>query len=341
MTAAIDTIAELGYGQASLARIAERAGTSKGVILYYFSGKDDLIKELVAGLVGTAGEYMRPRVEAESTGAGMLRAYIEANLTFMRENRNLVVAAVQIALNARGADGSPLGRVQGSATAQLQQLLAHFQGTGEFRASFDPLVMAMAIRAAIDAVPPQLARDDRVRRRPPWPRTSGPVPDRHRARASHPRAGYHYAVSGGVMKPYFDTNHAAGLLLLLVTLAWAVLELAAFARGLNARKGATKVGGRSWRVFAWTCVVAANVLLYLAPRALDPGGRDPARRRRLRRWPGDPADRSWPCAGGPSRPWASTSPSPSWSVPTSRWSPPACTACCGTRVTPESSCLHG
>jgi AcrR family transcriptional regulator len=160
MAAAVDTIAELGYGQASLARIAERAGTSKGVILYYFSGKDDLIKELVAGLVGTAGEYMRPRVEAESTGGGMLRAYIEANLAFMRENRNLVVAAVQIALNARGADGSPLGRVQGSATAQLQQLLAHFQGTGEFRAGFDPLVMAMAIRAAIDAVPPQLARDD-------------------------------------------------------------------------------------------------------------------------------------------------------------------------------------
>ena len=70
------------------------------------------------------------------------------------------------------------------------------------------------------------------------------------------------------MKPYFDTNHAAGLLLLLATLAWAVLELGAFARGLHARKGATKVGGRSWRVFAWACLVAANVLLYLAPRAI-------------------------------------------------------------------------
>jgi hypothetical protein len=43
--------------------------------------------------------------------------------------------------------------------ADLQQMLAHFQGTGEFRAGFDPLVMAMAIRAAIDAVPPRLARD--------------------------------------------------------------------------------------------------------------------------------------------------------------------------------------
>jgi hypothetical protein len=41
----------------------------------------------------------------------------------------------------------------------LAQLLSYFQGTGEFRAGFDPHVMAMAIRAAINAVPAQLARD--------------------------------------------------------------------------------------------------------------------------------------------------------------------------------------
>ena len=43
--------------------------------------------------------------------------------------------------------------------AALQQLLAHFQGTADFRAGFDPHVMATAIRAAINAVPAQLARD--------------------------------------------------------------------------------------------------------------------------------------------------------------------------------------
>jgi TetR/AcrR family fatty acid metabolism transcriptional regulator len=161
VAAAIDTIAELGYGQASLARIAETAGTSKSVILYHFSGKDDLIRELVAGLAGRVGEYMRPRVDAEPTGAGMLRAYIEANLAFMGENRTLVVAAVEIARNARGADGRPLIEHPGpdTAVAELRELLAHFQGTGEFRVGFDPLAMAMAIRAAIDAVPPRLARD--------------------------------------------------------------------------------------------------------------------------------------------------------------------------------------
>jgi TetR/AcrR family transcriptional regulator, fatty acid metabolism regulator protein len=160
VAAAIDTIAELGYGRASLARIAETAGTSKSVILYHFSGKDDLIRELVAGLAGSAGEYLRPRLDAEPTGAGLLRAYIEASLAFMGANRNLMVAAVEIARNARGADGRPLAGHPDpdTAVAELRELLAHFQDTGEFRA-FDPLAMAVAIRAAIDAALPRLARN--------------------------------------------------------------------------------------------------------------------------------------------------------------------------------------
>jgi AcrR family transcriptional regulator len=144
VAAAIDTIAELGYGQASLARIAATAGTSKGVILYHFGGKDELIRELVAELVARGVAYMSPRVEAEPTGPGKLRAYIESNLAFMRENRRHMVALLEIALNARAADGSRLYdfSIQDAGVAALQQLLAHFQGTGEFRAGFDPHVHA-------------------------------------------------------------------------------------------------------------------------------------------------------------------------------------------------------
>jgi TetR/AcrR family transcriptional regulator, fatty acid metabolism regulator protein len=161
LAAAIDTIAEVGYGQASLARIAETAGTSKGVILYHFGGKDDLIRELVGELSAKGRAYLGPRLEAEPTGTGMLRTYIESNLAFIRENRNHVLATVEIALNGRSADGSPLYDMsirEGGAVA-LQELLAYFQGTGEFRAGFDPLVMALAIRATLDAVPARLARD--------------------------------------------------------------------------------------------------------------------------------------------------------------------------------------
>jgi AcrR family transcriptional regulator len=161
VAAAIDTLAELGYGQASLARIAERAGTSKGVIIYHFGSKDDLVREVVAELSAKGRAYMGPRLEAESTGPGMLRTYIEANMAFIRENRSHVAAVVEIALNARSADGNPRYdmsiREEGAET--LRQLLGYFQGTGEFRAGFDPAVMAMAIRATLDAVPARLARD--------------------------------------------------------------------------------------------------------------------------------------------------------------------------------------
>jgi TetR/AcrR family transcriptional regulator, fatty acid metabolism regulator protein len=161
MAAAIDTIAELGYGQASLARIADTAGSSKGVILYHFGSKDELIRELVSELSAKGRAYLGPRLEAESTGSGMLRAYIEFNLAFIRENRNHVLATVEIALNGRSADGSPLYdlSVREAGVGALRELLAYFQGTGDFRADFDPLVMALAIRATLDAVPARLARN--------------------------------------------------------------------------------------------------------------------------------------------------------------------------------------
>lgn len=38
------------------------------------------------------------------------------------------------------------------------------------------------------------------------------------------------------MRPYFDTNHLAGPLLLVVTIAWGAMELSQFSQGLEARK---------------------------------------------------------------------------------------------------------
>lgn len=158
--AAIDTIAELGYGQASLSRIAERAGASKGVISYHFDGKDELVRELVADVVSRAAAYLRPLVLAETTGAGRLRSAIEANVAYMSGHRNEMIAVAEIARNARDAQGNrPFDSsfVQAGAGA-LARLLAQGQEAGEFRADFDPAVAASTIRAAIDAIPHRLAR---------------------------------------------------------------------------------------------------------------------------------------------------------------------------------------
>jgi len=160
--AAIDTIAEVGFARASLARIGERVGISKGLIGYHFAGKDDLIKQVVIDVVEAGRAYILPRVFAESTGPAMLRAYIESNLAFMREHRNYMVAVVEILRN--GAFTTDSGRrVDGQdvdvAAHLLKEQLARLQAEGQLRSDFDPGVMAVAIRATIDVVPHRLVRD--------------------------------------------------------------------------------------------------------------------------------------------------------------------------------------
>jgi len=160
--AAIDTIAEVGFGRASLARIGERVGISKGLIGYHFAGKDDLIKQVVIHVLEAGRAYIIPRVFAESTGPAILRAYIESNLTFMREHRNYMVAVVEILRNGAFTTDSGL-RVDGQdidvATQLLTEQLVRLQAAGELRSDFDPAVMAVAIRAAIDVVPHRLILD--------------------------------------------------------------------------------------------------------------------------------------------------------------------------------------
>ena len=157
--AAIDVIAEAGYAGASFARKAERLGISRGLISYHFDNKDDLIKQVVHEAAEQAIAYIRPRVLAESTGPETLRAYIESNLAFMRDHRNNVIAMIEI---SRSADGRRIfydDTAVVNAVGALEHALSDFQTAGQFRPDFDPHVMAIAIRAAIEAASPRLALD--------------------------------------------------------------------------------------------------------------------------------------------------------------------------------------
>ena len=132
------------------------------MISYHFAGKDDLIREVVIEIVEAGRSYMIPRILAETTGRATLRTYIESNLEFMREHRNYMVAVVEIAQSGgltRDGRQRVDGREVGVAVRLLEELLARLQSEGELRDDFDSEVIAVAIRAAIDAVPHRLARD--------------------------------------------------------------------------------------------------------------------------------------------------------------------------------------
>ena len=154
---AIETIAEMGYPNASLAQIAQRAGVSKGVISYYFAGKEELVRAVVSEVYGLAAKTMAPRIEAEATARGKLRAYIVSNLEFLGLYRQQLVAVFSVIMNARTAEGNMLFDLD-SDEPMLQateQIFVEGQQNGEFR-RFAPRVMAIALRGVIDAAPGKL-----------------------------------------------------------------------------------------------------------------------------------------------------------------------------------------
>ena len=157
---AIETIATLGDAQASLAQVAQRAGISKGVITYYFSSKEELIEQAVKAILTDAAGYIGPRLAAQPTPALRLQAYLQAHVEYISAHLTQMMAIMEIAANVRTSEGklrygSP---AEGPVLAALIGLLRKGQEAGDFR-DFDPRVMAVTIRRAIDALPPLLIAD--------------------------------------------------------------------------------------------------------------------------------------------------------------------------------------
>jgi TetR/AcrR family fatty acid metabolism transcriptional regulator len=155
---AIETIATLGYTQASLAQIAKRAGISKGVIVYYFSSKEELFEQVIKEIYAAGGHFMVPQIAAQPTATLMLQTYIQTNVEYIGTHRLQMMAIREIALNFRTTDGKRRSVIatEEPILEDLETTLRKGQHDGEFRA-FDLRVMALTIRRAIDTLPHLLA----------------------------------------------------------------------------------------------------------------------------------------------------------------------------------------
>lgn len=154
VAAAIETVAELGYAQTSFAKIAKRAGiSSTRLISYHFAGKDDLMRAVVTDIVTSANEFMGPRIEAQTDYGARLEAYIRSNLEYLRDYPRRLRALLEIGANARNSAGEPVVEeiYAPPAIATLTDGFREAQRAGAC-GDFDPHVMAVALRAAIDAV---------------------------------------------------------------------------------------------------------------------------------------------------------------------------------------------
>jgi len=163
---AIDAIAELGFQGTSVAEVARRAGVSKGVVTYHFAAKDDLIFAVVASIFDSIKESL----EAELGGTSpqtFVADYINAWVHYYRTHTRYMLAIGEIWGNFRDEDGNHHFGAQAVAgeLGVVQQVLELGQAEGSL-GEFDARVMAITIKAALDALLSQLASDPELELEP-------------------------------------------------------------------------------------------------------------------------------------------------------------------------------
>lgn len=168
-TCAIELVAEIGYPQTSIGKIAERAGVAKSVVLYYFATKEELVNTLAMEIFLASAPVMVPAIEAAHSAADKLRAYIRSNGEFIHTHRNHALAMLDMWTSYRSPTGQRLDQVMAEASAHqpphaelaaldLAEIFELGQRTGEFRA-FAVSPMTIAVRQAIDGAVIHSSRD--------------------------------------------------------------------------------------------------------------------------------------------------------------------------------------
>ena len=150
--AAIKTLDEIGYVQASLAQIAKRAGISTALISYHFTDKDDLMNHVLMNLLEKSTSYVLERVHQHNEPHEQLSAFIVASLAYQGTHHAHNSALLEIIFNARTPDKIPYYKLSDEGEEpllqELQQILQDGQEQGVFGA-FNRDVMSSLIQGAI------------------------------------------------------------------------------------------------------------------------------------------------------------------------------------------------
>lgn len=151
--ATIDVVATGGYEHASLARIAERAGVSKGLVSHYFEDKDDLLAQAVEVAATGMRQGIVDRLDLSEAVPNVIRAAVRRVAVLNTTHPVEVKAIREITTNLRRPDGTQrIDLLVYEETYQLQErLFRRGQAEGSLR-EFDTRVMAVTYQGAIDTM---------------------------------------------------------------------------------------------------------------------------------------------------------------------------------------------
>jgi AcrR family transcriptional regulator len=161
LRAALEVIAERGFDSTRLADVAERAGVSPALVVYYFKTKDTVLTEAIRLGERSWYEAVDRRLQDRERADDRLEDLVA--MTFFSDDGSGEPWSLWLDLWAQSVHHHEVGEVRHEFDAQwrtkIRDLVVDGQRRGEFRKA-DPDDFAVALSALLDGFAIQIALED-------------------------------------------------------------------------------------------------------------------------------------------------------------------------------------
>jgi TetR/AcrR family fatty acid metabolism transcriptional regulator len=148
--AAVIVIAENGYHQAQVSKIAKQAGVADGTIYLYFKNKEDILVSLFQEKMGIFIEKLENEIKSEQTAAEKLYTLIKKHFLWLAEDPHL---AIVTQLELRQSNKELRLRINAVLKGYfnlLDKIITEGKESGEFKDDLDLRLARQMIFGTID-----------------------------------------------------------------------------------------------------------------------------------------------------------------------------------------------
>ncbi|MFT4415094.1 TetR/AcrR family transcriptional regulator [Fredinandcohnia humi] len=148
--AAVVIIAQNGYHQAQVSKIAKQAGVADGTIYLYFKNKEDILVSLFQEKMGTFIEKIEEEIAGKPSAAEKLLTLIEKHFELLAADHHLAIVT-QLELRQSNLElRIRINEVLKGYLKLIESIIHTGKETGEFRQDLDVRLARQMIFGSID-----------------------------------------------------------------------------------------------------------------------------------------------------------------------------------------------
>ncbi|KRV45022.1 MULTISPECIES: TetR/AcrR family transcriptional regulator [Bacillus] len=148
--AAVVVIAENGYHQSQVSKIAKQAGVADGTIYLYFKNKEDILISLFKEKMGQFIERMETDIQKKPSAKEKLLLLIREHFRLLSQDHHLALVT-QLELRQSNLElRQKINEVLKGYLNMLDSILAEGKKTGEFRQNLDVRLARQMVFGTID-----------------------------------------------------------------------------------------------------------------------------------------------------------------------------------------------